>query len=73
MPFEVRKWNINSVIKRYYMEYCILDWMNGSRKYFRTEEEAIKEYRKLKVESIDHQIEFDMLCFKLLMEYNNVL
>tara|TARA_R110002153_G_scaffold87094_1_gene215756 strand:- start:66 stop:233 length:168 start_codon:yes stop_codon:yes gene_type:complete len=55
------------------MEYCILDWMNGSRKYFRTEEEAIKEYRKLKVESIDHQIEFDMLCFKLLMEYNNVL
>ena len=55
------------------MDYCILNWMDGSRKYFETEEEAVKEFNRLKTEYINEQAEFDMTCFKLLAEYNNVL
>jgi len=52
--------------------YIILNWMDGGRTYFKTSISARKEFKKLKKEYLKEGAEFDMSCFKILEEFNNV-
>jgi len=52
--------------------YIILNWMDGGTTYFKTSIDALKEFNKLKMESLKEGIEFDMSCFKILKEFNNI-
>ncbi len=53
-------------------QFFILNWMDGSREYFKTEKEAVLKFLKMKNESIEENSEFDMSVMKLIMEYNNI-
>lgn len=54
------------------MEFIVLDWMSGKRAYFKTEEEAVQYFDDLMISYNYQDAEFDMSCFKILKEHNNV-
>ena len=53
-------------------KFFILNWMDGSRTWFDSEEEAMKEYLSDKVEADHNREEFDKGVYKFLREYNNI-
>ena len=53
-------------------QYCILNWMDGDRKYFETEIEALNVFNELRKEYLENNAEFDMECFKILANCDNV-
>jgi N-dimethylarginine dimethylaminohydrolase len=53
--------------------YEILNWMDGERKSYPTEEKARVEFEKLKKEYEKEGAEFDMILYKIIDEYSNVV
>jgi len=53
-------------------KYFVLNWMDGQRWYYKTEKEALNKYAELRKDYKKHEAEFDMACYKVLAEHNNI-
>ena len=52
--------------------YVILNWMDGETRIFDTEEDGQKEFDKLRKLYEDDNVEFDMVFYKIIDQYNNI-